>query len=127
MKCATFVGAVVCAAATAGASAQEPARPLTPLTIDQAVQEALDHNLGLLAQQAGLASADAAIVTARLRPNPVLSAEAVNQDWLGTGFTDQNGAGPQEYAAHVDVPFERGGKRDRRIDLAEQARLVAVE
>jgi len=127
MKCRTFVAAVVCAAAAAGASAQDTPPPLTPLTIHQAVQEALDRNLGLLAQRAGLASADAAVVTARLRPNPVLSAEAVNQDWLGTGFTDQNGAGPQEYAAHVDVPFERGGKRDRRIDLAEQARRVAAE
>jgi len=125
MKCRVFAAAAVLAGAAGTAAAQPALRPLRPLTIEQAVQEALQHNLGLFAQQAGLASADAAIVTARLRPNPVLSAEAVNQDWLGTGFNDQNGAGPQEYAAHVDVPFEMGGKRERRVDLATQARTVA--
>ena len=130
MKCRTFVAAAVCAAAAGAASAQEPVRPLTPLTpltIEQTVQEALAHNLNLFAQRAGLASADAALITARLRPNPVLSVEAVNQDWLGTGFNEVNGAGPQEYAARVDVPLEMGGKRDRRIELADQAKRVAIE
>jgi cobalt-zinc-cadmium efflux system outer membrane protein len=128
MKCPTLVVATLAASfAASPAAAQAPQGSLTPLTIAQAVDLAVQHNLNLLAQRAGLASADAAIVTARLRPNPVLSAEAVNQDWLGTGFNDQNGAGPQEYAAHVDVPFEMGGKRERRIDLADGARRVAVE
>jgi hypothetical protein len=43
------------------------------LTIDQAVVEALEKNLGLLAERYNLTIAEARIVTARLRPNPVLN------------------------------------------------------
>src|SRR3954467_1468147 len=94
------------------------------LTIDQAVREAVDHNLSLLAERLNIAVADAAIVTARLRPNPVLSGGANSLDWLGTGFNDVNGAGPPEYSARVDFGFERGGKRELRTALASTARTV---
>lgn len=125
MTCQTmFVAALLSSAWPAAGAAQETLRPLS---IEQAVTEAVQHNLDLLAQRAGLAAADAAIVTARLRPNPVLSGEASHLDWLGTGFNDENGAGPPEFAARVDVPFEMGGKRDRRIDLADTAKQVANE
>jgi cobalt-zinc-cadmium efflux system outer membrane protein len=94
-------------------------------TIDQAVQEAVEHNLSLLAEQLNLTVADAAIITARLRPNPVLSGGANSLDWLGTGFNEVNGAGPPEYAARVDFVFERGGKRALRTSLATTAKTVA--
>src|SRR5262249_44455252 len=69
---------------------------------------------------------DAERITARLRPNPVLSGEAHGLDWLGTGFNEVNGAGPQEYAVRVDVPFERGAKRERRIDFADASQHMAT-
>ena len=94
-------------------------------TIDRAVQEALDKNLSLLAERVNLTVADAAIVTAGLRPNPVLSGSADHLDWFGTGFDDVNGAGPSEYAVRVDVPFERAHKRELRTAVAASARLVA--
>src|SRR6266850_3268351 len=84
------------------------------LTIQEAVDEAVQRNLGLLAQRASLSVAEANVVTARLRPNPVVSGGANSLDWLGTGFNDINGAGPQEYAVRVDVPFERARKRALR-------------
>src|SRR5262249_50491786 len=96
-----------------------------PFTNDQAVQEAVDKNLSLLLGRLNLSVADAAIVTARLRPNPVLSGSADHLDWLGTGFDDANGAGPPEYAVRVDVPFERAHKRELRTSVAESARMVA--
>jgi hypothetical protein len=40
-----------------------------PLTIAQAVDEAVQHNLALLAQRANLTIADTALLTARLRPS----------------------------------------------------------
>src|SRR4029079_8960664 len=43
------------------------------VSVAQAVQEAIDKNLNLLAERYNLTIADAHIVTARLRPNPVLS------------------------------------------------------
>jgi cobalt-zinc-cadmium efflux system outer membrane protein len=95
------------------------------LTIRQAIDEAIQHNLTLLAERSRLAVADAALVTARLRPNPVTSASADHLDWLGTGFNEVNNGGPPEYALRVDVPFERGSKRDKRITVASIERTIA--
>src|SRR5215475_15032802 len=44
-----------------------------PLSIDQAVAEALERNIGLLAERYNVSVAEARMVTARLRPNPVVS------------------------------------------------------
>jgi len=99
--------------------------PLPAITIDEAVQEALQNNPGLLAERLGIPVADAAAITARLRPNPVVSASADHLDWLGTGFNQVNGAGPMETALRVDFPFERGHKREYRVDTAGYARKIA--
>ncbi|HMF97123.1 MAG TPA: TolC family protein [Vicinamibacterales bacterium] len=107
------------------AACAPPVRAQSALTIDEAVQQAIDRNLTLLAERLNLTVADAAIATARLRPNPVLSGGANSLDWLGTGFNEVNGAGPQEYAVRVDVPFERGKKRELRTAVASTAKTVA--
>ena len=99
--------------------------PLRAITIEQAVQEAIQNNPGLLAERLGIPVADAAVITARLRPNPVLSASTDHLDWLGTGFSDVNGAGPTETALRIDIPFERGRKREYRVDTAGYARKIA--
>jgi RND family efflux transporter MFP subunit len=95
------------------------------LTIAQAVDEAVQHNLSLLAERANLSIADAQMITARLRPNPVFSFSADHLDWLGTGFDATNNGGPPEIAWRVDVPLERGGKRDARIGLASVVKSAA--
>ena len=46
-------------------------------------------------------------------------------DLLGTGFNEANGAGPPEFSMRTDFILERGGKRERRIEVAEAAREVA--
>jgi cobalt-zinc-cadmium efflux system outer membrane protein len=97
-----------------------------PLTVAQAVDEAVRHNLTLLAARTDLSIADAAIVTARLRPNPVLSGSADSLDLLGTGFDEINQAGPPQYAVRIDVPIERGRKREIRTELAARAKEVTV-
>src|SRR3989442_58682 len=43
------------------------------LTIAEGVDEAVRHNLSLIAQRANLTVADTQMLTARLRPNPVAS------------------------------------------------------
>ena len=95
------------------------------VTVIQAVQEAVDRNLGLLAERYNLDIADAGIVTARLRPNPVLSLYTDLQPWLGTGATVLNQTGPPEYGIRTDFIWERGHKRRYRIDVAEQEKAVA--
>jgi len=114
---------------TSGLCAQAvPAAAPSPekLTIDQAVAEALEKNLGLLAERANISIADARLITARLRPNPVLSAGGDHLALLNTKFTEYNGAGPSEYNLRTDFLVERGGKRRLRIEVAENARS-AVE
>ena len=81
------------------------------LTLDAAVAEALEKNLDLIATRAGVTIADANLITARLRPNPVLSLGGDHLDFLGTGFNEENGAGPPEYSVRVDFLLERGAKR----------------
>ncbi|MCS6818168.1 MAG: TolC family protein [Blastocatellia bacterium] len=89
------------------------------------MQEAIENNLSLLAERYNLSIAEAKMITARLRPNPVVSMGGDHLDWLGTGFNEQNGAGPPEYFIRTDFLIERGGKRRSRIEVAEQAREVA--
>ena len=95
------------------------------LSLGAALGEALDKNLELIAKRAGVSVADANLLTARLRPNPVVSVGADHLDLLGTGFNDENGAGPPEYSARVDFLLERGGKRVRRTDVAQEERALA--
>src|SRR5262252_898604 len=96
------------------------------LSISEAVNESLQRNASLQAQRLSLTIADAAIVTAGLRPNPVVSGDADHLDLLGTGFDDTNNAGPPEYGIRVDFPIERGKKRDLRVDVAQLGRDLAA-
>src|SRR5262249_20094604 len=81
--------------ATSGPVQQSPASEVksaspvpSVITIDQAVNEALQNNLNLLAQRVELTIAEARLVAARLRPNPVLSLSGDHLDVLGTGFDE---------------------------------------
>src|SRR5437016_5774286 len=107
---------VLCAASPASAQS---------ITIAQAVDEAVQHNLSLLAARSNLTIAEAQMLSARLRPNPVASVSADHLDLLGTGFDDINNGGPPEIAVRVDVPLERGGKREARIAVATAVRSEA--
>ncbi len=103
------------------------ARALQPenITLERALTEALENNLSLLAQRASIAVAEARLITARLRPNPVLSAGGDHLDLLGTGFDELNAAGPPEFNVRADFTIERGGKRQSRIAVAEHGRRIA--
>ncbi|MBO0862030.1 MAG: TolC family protein, partial [Chloracidobacterium sp.] len=96
-----------------------------PVTIKQAVQEAVERNLSLLAERYNLSVADARISAARLRPNPVLSLYSDLLDLAGTGFNAQNTAGPPEYGIRTDFILEGGRKRRYRVEVAEQQKAVA--
>ncbi len=107
------------------AQAQESGE-LEPLAIGQAVAEAIDRNLDLFAERYKIPIAEARIVTAKLRPNPVVSLWGNYLDILGTGFNAAtNAAGPTETGARVDFVLERGGKRRERIAVAEASKTVS--
>ena len=105
LLCAAVV--LVCAGVPASAET---------LTIQQAIAEALDHNLTLIAQRFDVRAADAQVLTASLRPNPVLTVSAFRADQRLYGA----GATPQDETIRTDYVVERGGKRGDRI---AQARL----
>jgi len=111
--------------AAGGLPAQSDKAAPEKLTVDQAVAEAVNSNLDLLAERSNIAISKARILAARLRPNPALSLTADHLDLLGTDFNPENGAGPAEYAAGVEYTLEGGGKRKRRIREAEAAVSVA--
>lgn len=95
-----------------------------PITLQQAVEESLRSNLSLLARRFDLSIAEARILTAQMHPNPTLSLGADHLDWLGTGYNAVNAAGPSEYSVRGDFVLEGGGKRPRRIEVAELAKQV---
>jgi len=92
--------------------------------VAQAVQEAVEHNLNLLAERYNLSVADARIITAKLRPNPVLSLGVDYIDFLNQFSPDKN-VGPTEYNVRTDFLLERGGKREHRIEVAQASRDVS--
>lgn len=114
------VFSIVLAAMVAPADAQTSgAAP--PLTIEQAVSEALDHNLSLLAERFNVTVAAASVVTAGLRPNPVVTVNAMLPDraLVDAGVSTRDGV------VRTDYVLERGEKRERRVDQAVLARSVA--
>ena len=122
MKTYTAIGIIILAAASL--AAQPASAPPDQVTIQQAVKEAVEHNLNLLAERYNLSIADAHIITAKLRPNPVLSAGVDYIDFQNH-FSPDNSAGPTEYNFRTDFLVERGRKREFRIEVAQFAREVA--
>ena len=108
--------------AAGGLYAQQP--PPDKVTMEQAIQEAVEHNLSLLAERYNLSIADAKIITAKLRPNPVFSAGLDYIDFMHH-FNGDNQGGPTEYNFRTDFILERGGKRERRVEVAQTAKEVA--
>ena len=102
------------------ASAAAQAQPAA-IDIDQAVREALNKNLTLLAERYSIGIADARLLAARLRPNPVFTYNAMLPD----ATIYNNNINPVENVLRTDFIVEGGGKRRERIEVAEQARSVA--
>lgn len=91
------------------------------ITIDQAVGEALERNLNLLAERFNIQVADAAILTASLKPNPVVTFNVMRPDRVLVDV----GLSQYEQVVRTDYVIERGGKRERRVDQATLAKSVA--
>lgn len=95
------------------------------LTIEQAVTEAVANNLTVLAEKANIPVAEATVITAGLKPNPVLSLGADHLDVLGTRYNPINAAGPNEINARIDFLIERANKRAYRVETAHFNRQIA--
>lgn len=90
-----------------------------PSVVGELVRRALEANGALSAARLDLDRARARVVQAGLRPNPTLDVAQASGTLAGS--EDE-----RELSVGIALPFELGGKRDRRIDLAE-AELAATE
>ena len=100
------------------ANAQQPP-PAVRIDLDQAIQLALEHNHALKAAETQIQQSQAEEVTASLRPNPVLTWDALfvpffSPDQLNKSYLNNI----TEFDAAVAYTFERGHKRQARIQAA---------
>lgn len=95
------------------------------LSLDGAIQEALTNNLQLIAQRLQVSVAEAREITARLRPNPVLTVSGQTLDLLGAKYVPTTPFGPNQFNVHTEFPIERGRKRAERIGLAKEEKTLA--
>ena len=104
--------------------AQNPVE--TPaITLDQAIQEAISKNLDLVAQRLNVSVAETREITARLRPNPVLTVAGQSLNLLGATYSPNTPLGPNQLNIHTDFPVERGHKREERIVFAKEQKSLA--
>lgn len=89
------------------------------LTVEQAIDEGIGNNLGLLAERMNLTISEASLITARLRPNPLLS---LGGDHINPANINDP---PTELSFRIDVPIETGDKRERRMAVAEHDKSIA--
>ena len=102
------------------------------ITLDEAIQLALQHNHALLAARSTILQNQAQEITANLRPNPTLTADA---QFLPVFQPDKFSADYINTTAQFDLGisylFERGRKRQHRLqnarDNTAQTRLTVTD
>jgi cobalt-zinc-cadmium efflux system outer membrane protein len=121
---ALSVPAVASAQAGGGAPAQTP--PVR-VTLDQAIQIAIQHNHSLLAARTTIQQNEAQEVTANLRPNPTLLGDAQFLPiFQPSNFTSDYLNNSAQFDLGVGYLFERGDKRQHRLQAAKDQTAVTT-
>lgn len=98
------------------------------LTLEEAVRLALEHNQSLRAQRLAIDQARANEITAALKPNLVFTNN--NEDFQifsPENLTWDNFKNNQEFTNSVSYTFERGGKRLKRVQVAQDTTDVTAK
>jgi cobalt-zinc-cadmium efflux system outer membrane protein len=104
--------------------AQKPGTVL--ITLDQAIQMALQHNHNLLANKTVVQQSKAEETTANLRPNPVLLSDAIFLPvFQPSNLTPDYLDNVAQWDLGVSYLFERGKKRQHRLRFAQDQTGVA--
>lgn len=104
--------------------AQKPGSQL--ITIDQAIQMALGHNHNLLAARTTIAQSESEEITANLRPNPVLGGDVQYIPLFEpSNFSSDYLNNTIEFDAGLSYLFERGKKRQHRLQAAKDQTAVS--
>jgi outer membrane protein, heavy metal efflux system len=99
------------------------------ITLDEAIQMALQHNHNILAARTTIQQSQAEEITANLRPDPTLlgDAEYLSPTHLNTDYLSNS----SEFDLGVSYLFERGRKRQHRLlaakDITAQTRSLVAD
>jgi len=105
-------------------AAEAPVGPESGLTLESALDLLLANNLDLLALKYEVPMAEADVLTAGLRANPIFYADAQLVPY-GT-FNRERPGGQTQYDINITHPIDVNNKRGARLDVARVARR-AVE
>jgi cobalt-zinc-cadmium efflux system outer membrane protein len=97
----------------------------TRVTLDQAIELALAHNHSLLATRSTILQNEAQEITANLRPNPTLGVDTQFIPFFSPqDFSGDNLNQTQQFDIGISYLFERGHKRQRRLQAARDQTAV---
>src|ERR1700743_2891183 len=95
------------------------------ISLDDAIQMAIEHNHSLLAARTTIQQSEAEETTANLRPNPVLLGDAQFLPiFQPTNFTSDYIDNTAQFDLGVSYLFERGKKRQHRLQAAKDVTAV---
>jgi len=101
--------------------------PSSQISMDDAVRLALERNHQLRAQRLNVDLAKADEITAALKPNPnFLSTNELFPVFNPSQLTWDNFVNNQNFVESVTYLFERGGKREKRTQVAQDTTNVAA-
>jgi outer membrane protein, heavy metal efflux system len=97
----------------------------TRITLDQAIDLALAHNHSLKATRTLILQNQAQEITANLRPNPTFGADTQFVPFFSPqDFSGENLNETQQFDVGISYLFERGHKRQRRLQAARDQTAV---
>jgi cobalt-zinc-cadmium efflux system outer membrane protein len=125
------IAALVSVSAPAARAQQNPPppaasqQPVKRITLDEALQMALQRNHALLALRTTILQNQAQEITANLRPNPTLTLDTqyfplFQPNQLSGDYINNS----EEFDAGIAYLFERGKKRQHRLQAAKDATAV---
>jgi cobalt-zinc-cadmium efflux system outer membrane protein len=136
-----FCACILAPDSSAQGKPQPPQPPSTPtmqtpsaqvhgavrLTLDQAIQLALEHNHTLKAAQTTIQQNQAQEITANLRPNPTFTADAqflplFQPNEFNSEYIDETA----QFDLGISYLFERGKKRQHRLQAAKDQTAVTT-
>ena len=119
--------AVCFAGLTFGLSLSAQTQGPVRITLDQAIQMALEHNHTLLAARTTIQESEAQETTANLRPNPTLSGDAQFLPFFEPGnFNSTYIENNAQFDIGIGYLFERGRKRQHRLQAAKDQTAVTT-
>src|SRR5580765_5684321 len=102
--------------------------PLAQISLRDAVRLAVERNQTLRAQRLTIDAAKADILSAGVRPNPTFSFTAAGLSAFSPSqLTFRTGSSDVAYDAGLTYTFERGSKRQNRLEVAQAQVDVAAK